>query len=312
MPGKWLGPLCVICAAALGLSTGVLYLRHTAPAAQAATSVVADSESNAAAAAPVHGPAADTDDSLRIWPGDSSLANGLAMTDSHHLIINDTLRELIDFFLLEQADDDRADQLKLYLRTRLRSPASEEAVQIVEHYVAYMKAHDEMLAAQNLNAQSLNASNVDINRISTWRQQRDQLRQRMLGGQVEQVWYQNDDSQLTQAIDEWRQRAADQEGVAASAQQPRYPVPHWQNSRDEELHIQYLLGLLQKAVTSFSERSHEGQHWAERYSSYQNDAQKITHDASLDAAQRDAQLQALRVKLFPTQGEQQRAHELGP
>ncbi|MBB5497969.1 hypothetical protein [Paraburkholderia sp. MM5384-R2] len=234
------------------------------------------------------------------------------MTDSHHLISNDTLRELIDFFLLEQADDDRADQLKLYLRTRLRSPASEEAVQIVERYVAYMKAHDETLATQNLNAQSLNASNVDINRISTWRQQRDQLRQRMLGGQVEQFWYQNDDSQLTQAIDEWRQRAADQEGVAASAQQPRYPVPHWQNSRDEELHIQYLLGPLQKAVTSFSERSHEGQHWAERYSSYQNDAQKITHDASLDAAQRNAQLQALRVKLFPTQGEQQRAHELGP
>ncbi|APA88411.1 hypothetical protein BJG93_23900 [Paraburkholderia sprentiae WSM5005] len=312
MPEKWLGPVCVICAAALGLSTGVLYFRHAAPAAGAATSVVADSENNAAPAASVHAPAAQTDNSLRIWPADSRLANGLAITDSHHLIVNDALHDLIDFFLLEQADDDRADQLKLYLRTRLRPPASEEAVLLAEHYVAYMAAHDELLAAQNLNAQNLSASNVDINRIMTWRQQRDQLRQRMLGDQVEQAWYQNDDSQLTQAIDEWRQRAADQEGVAAFARQPRYPVPHWQNSHDEKLHIQYLLGLLQKAVTSFSERSHEGQHWAERYSSYQSDAQTISHDPGLDTSQRNAQLQALRVRLFPTQAERQRAHELGP
>jgi hypothetical protein len=54
------------------------------------------------------------------------------------------------------------------------------------------------------------------------------------------------------------------------------------------------LGLLQKAVTSYSERSHDGQHWAERYWSYQNDAQKIIRDAALDASQRNAQLQALR------------------
>jgi lipase chaperone LimK len=311
MPEKWLGPLCVICAAVLGLSTGVLYFRHAAPATATPTSVAADRETDWAAAS-VHAPAPDADTSLRIWPGDSSRANGLAVTDSHHLIVNDGLRDLMDYFLLEQTDEDRADQLKLYLRTRLRPPASEEAVQIVEHYVAYMKAHDDLLAAQNLNAQGLNASNVDINRIVTWRQQRDQLRERMLGDEVVQAWYQNDDSQLAQASDEYRQRAADQEGVAASAQQPRYPVPHWQNSREEQQHIQYLLGLLQKAVTSYSERSHEGQHWAERYSSYHNDAQKIIRDATLDASQRNAQLQALRVKLFPTQAERQRARELGP
>jgi hypothetical protein len=134
----------------------------------------------------------------------------------------------------------------------------------------------------------------------------------MLGDQVVQTWYQNDDSQLAQAIDEWRQRAADQEGTTESAQQPRYPVPHWRNGREEEQHIQYLLGLLQKAVTSYSERTHEGQHWTERYSSYRNDAQKIIRDSTLDASQRNAQLQALRVKLFPTQAERQRAHELGP
>ncbi|WP_211193375.1 hypothetical protein [Paraburkholderia sp. UYCP14C] len=312
MPEKWLGPVSVICAAALGLSSGVLYFRHAAPATAAATNVVADSQNNRAAAASVLAPAADADTSLRIWPGDSSLANGLAMTDSHDLIVNDALRDLVDFYLLEQTADDRAEQLELYLRTRLSPPASEQAVQIAEHYVAYMKAHDDLLAAQNLSAQNLSASNVDINRIVTWRQQRDQLRQRMLGDQVVQAWYQNDDSQLTQAIDEWRQRTADQDGIAAAGEQPRYPVPHWRNSHDEEQHIQYLLGLLQKTVTSFSERSREGQHWAERYSSYQNDARKIVGDASLDASQRNAQLQALRVKLFPTQAERQRAHELGP
>ncbi|WP_206002381.1 hypothetical protein [Paraburkholderia antibiotica] len=311
-PHKWSTLLGVAGAAIVGLSIGVVCFRHAAPVTASATIVAPDSAGNAASSAPGHTLAADADTSLHIWPGNAGLANGLAMTDSHHLIVNDGLRDLIEFFLLEQSDDDRTDQLKLYLRTRLRPPASEEAVQIVEHYAAYMKAHDDLLAAQNLDARNLNAANVDINRIVTWRQQRDQLRQRLLGEQVVQAWYQNDDSQLTQAIGEWRQRAADEQGATASDQQTRYPVPHWQNPNDEARHIQYQLSILQKAATSFSELRREGQHWAERYASYQHDAQTLIRDANLNAAQRNTQLQTLRVKLFPTEAERERARERGP
>ncbi|WP_245964841.1 hypothetical protein [Trinickia dinghuensis] len=165
------------------------------------------------------------------------------------MIANSALLELIDSFLLEKTDGDRADQLKAYLKRSLPSPAYGEAMQIVERYQAYMKAHDDLLAAQHFGA--IDASTVDVERIEVWRQQRDRLRQSMLGEQVAQAWYQNDDARLDQAIAEWRQRAEDAQSPVPSATEPRYPVPHWRSTSDEERHRRYLLGVFEKAVTSY-------------------------------------------------------------
>ncbi|TKC86067.1 hypothetical protein FAZ69_22165 [Trinickia terrae] len=186
----------------------------------------------------------------------------MAVTENHELIVNSALLDLINFFLLGQQDGDRADQLKAYLKANLPSPANSEAVRIVGRYQAYMKAHDDLLAAQNLG-DATDASTVDIDRIAIWRQQRDRLRQSMLGAQVVQAWYQNDDAQLDQVIGEWRQRAEDDQASSSSAPESRYPVPHWLDKRDEEHHRRYMLEVLEKAVTSYDRLGREGRQRAE-------------------------------------------------
>ncbi|PTB20319.1 hypothetical protein C9I57_13335 [Trinickia symbiotica] len=179
----------------------------------------------------------------------------MAVGEGHRLIVNGALLGLIDSFLLENSDDDRADQLRRYLKGKLPAPAYGEAMEIVERYQTYMKAHDDLLAAQNLG-HGRDVSAIDIDRIAIWRQQRDRLRRSILGDDVVQAWYQNDDAQLDQVLQEWRQRLEDSEGPLsrAQAQALRYPVPHWHDKQAEEHHRQYMLRVLEKAVTSFADR----------------------------------------------------------
>lgn len=230
----------IVAAAALGLSLGLAYIRHAEP------------EPAAVHQPRFAGPSASafqTVDATDAASPDEPTDARLALTENRELVVNSELRELIDSFLLEKPDDDRADQLKAYLKSRLPLPAYGEAMRILERYQAYMKAHDELLLAQRLNLSI--GSDVDIERIEVWCQQREHLRQRMLGAPLARAWYQNDDAQLDQAIAEWRQRVEDAQSPMSSASAPRYPVPHWRNKTDEDRHRRYLLGVLERAVTSY-------------------------------------------------------------
>ncbi|NVH78111.1 hypothetical protein FSB08_38040 [Paraburkholderia sp. JPY432] len=202
--------------------------------------------SEARPAAAAFGPAGSPGSSPSVGHDDA----GLAVAENHELIVNAALLDLINSFLLRKTDDDRADQLRTYLKSELPSPAYGEAERIVERYQAYMRAHDELLAAQHL-AGATDASALDIELVAVWCQQRDRLRRSILGDTVVQAWYQNDDAQLDQVLQEWRQRVEDDQAPELSAQQPRYPVPHWRNKSDEERHRQYMLRVLDHAMTSF-------------------------------------------------------------
>ncbi|MGF6961302.1 hypothetical protein QFZ97_007258 [Paraburkholderia youngii] len=57
---------------------------------------------------------------------------GLIVAENHELIVNAALLDLINSFLLRKTDDDRADQLRIYLKSELPSPAYGEAERIVE------------------------------------------------------------------------------------------------------------------------------------------------------------------------------------
>jgi lipase chaperone LimK len=260
------------------------------------------------AGAPAAAPGPQPQSRLRIVPDDP----GLAVTESHALIVNTALRDLINFFLLEQADDDRADQLKLYLKSKLPEPASSEAVAIAGHVSAYMQAHDDMLAAHNAGALNMGTGAVDMMRLSTWRQQRDRLRLSLLGDQVVGAWYANDDAQLEQVLGEWKQRAEADNGIEPVTSEPRDPLPRWQDKSDEENHRRYMLTVLEKAVTSFAVLRRENRLWGDRYAAYVNEARKITQNAAIDTAQRNRQLQQLRINSFPTDAQRLRAGELGP
>lgn len=287
-------PLVALTMAAIVVS--VVVINHPEP--------VAVNDIGTPALAPAAGRETGSQPRLRIAPNDP----GLAVTESHALIVNTALRDLINFFLLEQTDADRADQLKLYLKSKLPEPASTEAVHIADHVKTYMKAHDDLLAAHH--AEGLATGTVDMLRLSIWRQQRDRLRQSLLGDQVVGAWYANDDAQLEQVLNEWQQSADAEPGSVASG--PRDPLPQWQNQSDAQDHRRYMLAVLDKAVTSFAVLSREYRQWPDRYAAYLIEAKQITQNGAIDAAQRNRQLQQLREKSFATDAERQRARELGP
>lgn len=175
---------------------------------------------------------------------------GISITEQQALVVDTALLNVFNAFLLKP-DDDRANQLRGYLKSKLPPPAYAEAMQLAERYQTYMQVHDELLAAQHLNGNML-ASTVDVERIAIWREQRDRLRQRLLGDRAVQAWYQNDDAQLDQVLQEWRQRVADAQG--APSQGERYPVPHWSDPAEEDRHRGYMVGMLRAVVTSYAVR----------------------------------------------------------
>ncbi len=175
----------------------------------------------------------------------------MRVNERQQLVVNLALRDVIDYYLLQQAGEGDMGDLKDYLKNKLPPTAYDEAVQIVDHYQAYMRAHDELLAGQDFGTQR-NAA-PDLKRVAAWRTQRDRLRQAMFGDAVKQAWYQNDDAQLEQALEELEQRGEDASSLSA-ASGPARPVPHWENSSEEQQHMQYQLGVLVNATTSFTAR----------------------------------------------------------
>ncbi|CAJ0802589.1 hypothetical protein LMG19083_03749 [Ralstonia psammae] len=228
-------------AAVAGLAIGVLSARLPEPENAAA----AQPRTSSAAVIP----AASHSAPVTTWPSAGNAA-ALTITAQQTLVVDTALLNVFNTFLLKPGDD-RAERLKAYLKSRLPATAWAEAVQLAERYQTYMQAHDDLLAAQHLN-RDMQASTVDIERIAIWREQRDRVRQRLLGERVVQAWYQNDDAQLDQVVQEWRQRVADAQGVALQGE--RYPVPHWSNPAEEEKHRQYMVGVLQGVVTRYAMR----------------------------------------------------------
>ena len=208
----------------------------------------------------VFGPGAWTGYTVSTWrtpPQIRDQEEKLGVDDNQQLLVNHALLEVINHYLVEQTGDHDEDDLKDYLKGKLPQAAYAQAVQIIDRYQTYMRQHDELLAVQNLqkidtntNPQALTAA--DIQRIAEWIVQRNRLRQNQLAANVTQAWYQNEDASLKQALDELLKRSNDASSQPATSAQ----VPHWSNRSEEEQHVQYLLGLLRNATTSFSQLKH--------------------------------------------------------
>lgn len=136
----------------------------------------------------------------------------LYATEQQQLIINSALLDVLNLYLLAPDFTGQLQPLANYLNQHLPELAARQALQIAQQYQAYIGEHDQLLAAQNL---STTAS--DLNRIGSWQQQRLRLRQRLLGEQLQQAWYQNEEAQLQQALDELHlARALTQPELAAT------------------------------------------------------------------------------------------------
>lgn len=120
----------------------------------------------------------------------------MALTDTQQLIAGSALRAIMDSFLLARSDDGRLQALRDYLMRRLPPSAVQDALQLAEHYSAYLVQHDALLAAQNF------PDTPDPVRIASWQQQRHQLRVRLLGERVTEEWFGTEDTYLRQALAE--------------------------------------------------------------------------------------------------------------
>lgn len=158
-----------------------------------------------------------------------------------NLAINSELLAVLDFFLIEQSDDGEA-AMEDYFASRLSNHAHRQAGEIARNYRSYMAEHDRQLAVQNLTSR-------DMSRIANWVSQRARLRMLTIGGAASTAWYQNDDAQLQQALNELGSNAVSPESVGA---QPG--VPRWTRAEDGIRHRQYLQRILERNLLKYEER----------------------------------------------------------
>lgn len=162
-------------------------------------------------------------------------STGIALTDNQELIADSALRKVMDAYLLGRGSDSGLPALITYLNRRLPANAAREAGRLATSYNAYLSAHDQLLAVQNLG------SPPDLNRLIGWQRQRQQLRERMLGAQVPHEWFGNEDAYFTQALEEMRQRG---EGTAP---------PSDSGDEDQARHAQHMRQALMDAVRPYGD-----------------------------------------------------------
>jgi hypothetical protein len=150
-------------------------------------------------------PPADT-----VTVSDVDVPRGLATTPDQRLLVNQALHEVMDFFLLSGkygGRDVSAKALLQYFQEKLPALAYQDASQILQQYLSYMDAHDQMLAGQAFPARGSALTERDVQRMLSWLEQRTRLRQSILGMQVTQTWYDDEDAQLKQTLNYLREAA---------------------------------------------------------------------------------------------------------
>ncbi|HEX8958118.1 MAG TPA: hypothetical protein VF798_17725 [Burkholderiaceae bacterium] len=222
--------------------------------------------------------------------------NGLMASPDGQLQVNSSLRDVCDFFLLQQAGGNQAAALQAYLKEKLPPQAAAQAQEIASHYQSYMQAHDAMLASQNL-------ATHDAERIANWREQRDRLRLGMLGETVVQAWYPDEDNRFAQAIEQLRERGANVTQTLATG---------GHNLSGQEQDDNQMLDTIADETKSYSARRQEELAWAEHFQTYVTAATQIRQQPGLSFMEKENQLRVELVKLFPNERQRQRARDMGP
>lgn len=212
----------------------------TALAAAALLTVWAGRATPGPEQAPAQGAAARTNPGapgIVRHPPDVGVMPALSLTDNQELVPDFALHAVLDRFLLNGGEADRMQALADHLRRTLPAAAAADAIRIAACYQAYLKAHDELLAAQRFT--SNDAATQDLNRIVSWQQQRQQLRIRALGERITLEWFGNEDAYLGQALDERRQRS---EG---------HPPATDASPEDQAAHDLHMQQALNQAIASY-------------------------------------------------------------
>ncbi|HEX7645539.1 MAG TPA: hypothetical protein VF472_25325 [Burkholderiaceae bacterium] len=234
--------------------------------------------------------AASSPSSSVLSPPDEASVDGRG-----NLIIDTALLRLLDYFLLQQADDGLAD-LEHYLNTALPEPARHQAIDIARRYCAYMAEHDSQLAEQHAGLR-------DLPRVSAWMAQRARLRASTIGEDAAKAWYQNDDAQLQQAVFELSGAQGTPGAEEASPQGEG--VPHWQSPDAAARHLRYLQQIVERNLLSYAARKTLSRHFAAHFQEFAEAAKAIDNKAG--GPDRQKQVALLEDRFFPTTFEKELA-----
>lgn len=253
--------------------------------------------------------------------------DGFTIGDGGQLVANRQLRASFDYFLIRGDGADlaaRAIQLRSYLKQRLPAGAAAQAEALLMPYLAYVRAHDELLARQLLTlALGAVPDAQQTERLANWQAQRARLRQQHFTAALQRAWFGDDDEVLAEAVAELRVRDADanasaragRPGSGATAdgeadsntlRQQRLHGATEQAARDAEL-----AEVARDATRSYEAAAADERQWRLRYARYRAAVSQLQGDAAIPGAARRRKLEALRTELFPTEGERLRARASG-
>jgi lipase chaperone LimK len=252
---------------------------------------------------------------------DTTAPGGLVITADGHLIVNKALHDVIDYFLLGGHPGERAShiaKLSAHLKASLPVIAYQDAIRIVQNYVAYLDAHDQLLARESVPATPEGiATPMDLDRIAAWVAQRARLRQTLLGVKVAQAWFDEDEAETQQTLATMRKRSP---GSIPALTTDTDPLQSGTGtllamrakgaSQDaQRQHIATQFG--EAAAQRFDAQEREEQAWQTRYVNYRQAADQIVRQPGIDPADRNRQLEVLLKQTFSSEPEQIRARALG-
>lgn len=262
-------------------------------------------------------PVPDTMSAVEMGTADTNAPGGLAVTTDKHLVISKALKDVADYFLLGGHPGTRpmhAEKLRAHLKASLPSPAFEEAVAIVQNYVAYLDAHDELLARDSIPAATPDSTlgEMEIERISAWLAQRARLRQDLLGMQVAQLWFGEEELLDQQMLASMRQHGKPPQTQLSPEQQASHGLQELREKNasyaTQREYVQSHFG--EQAAQRFDAIEGKEQLWKTRYANYRNGVENILRQPGTDAGERTRLIKSLREQTFATEQERLRAENL--
>ncbi|MFL6673343.1 MAG: hypothetical protein ACJ8LG_08645 [Massilia sp.] len=207
--------LAIGVAGATAIALGVLgaaWLRGAdAPGAAAPLATAGQAQAAGAWAAPIGPGALAAPASALPGMGGDSLPTGepqLALDGGGHLVPSLALRKLVDSYLGNPSGAQRqarANELRAYLKGRLKAPALAEALRIVSDYLGYLEIEEQLLARERFaRPDPSGLSDAQVEHLLAWQQQRSRLRERTLGTLVAQAWFETEDANCATALSDWR------------------------------------------------------------------------------------------------------------
>jgi len=184
------------------------------------------------------------------------------------LAIDKALLQAFDFFLLGGLDGDRAQHagmLRAYLKERLPVGAANEAIQLADRYLLYMNLHDDLLTRQSFPQWVDQPTAADAERIMTWITQRTRLRETVLGSELAQAWFGDEEAAIREGILEFElhsgiatQLASGEDGAQGA------PADAQRDAAREVRREQFLRELAERSSRSYAAIEHERRRQAMR------------------------------------------------